>query len=114
MLSEVCSNEEEPDMAWQGPVLQLRRSFLKAELKPRRAKKDTDTEKNKTRPRACGMVRLRALPTLNDITFRTESREDNNKCAKKAIAEKDAIIDDVWESLNMDETLVPEVDCRLS
>ena len=82
---------------------------MKAELKPRRAKKDTHTEINKTRPRACGMV----LPTFNDIMFRTESTEDNSRCAKKAIAEKEAIIDDAWESLNMEETLVPEVDCRL-
>ena len=87
---------------------------MKAELKPRRAKKEIDTETNKTRPRACGLIRLRALPTFNEIMFRTESTEDNSKCAQKAIAEKDAIIDDVWESLNMNETLVPEVDCRLS
>ncbi len=86
---------------------------MKAELKPRRAKKETDTEINKTRPRTCGINRLRALPTFNEIMFLRESTEDNSKCAQKAIAEKDANIEDVWESLNTDDTLVAEVDCRL-
>jgi hypothetical protein len=60
-----------------------------------------------------GMIRVTVLPNFNAIIWRMGSVEYKSKCAERATDDIDAMMADAWESLNMDDTPVLEVDSRL-
>ena len=87
---------------------------MKAALKRRKAKHETDAEITRNRHKPCRMLRTAVLPNLKRVISRMEPTENKSKCAESMTDDNDAIMADAHESVNMEETLVLEVDRKLS